>query len=157
MRPRTLLLPIAALAALALPASASALVQVDRGIAGARIGNTPAQVHAALGRPARVARGRNDFGGFVEERYAGGIRVLYSGSRNVTLVDTTGLGDRTAKGVGVGSTESAVRAGVRGVRCATESGIRHCHTGDFRAGQRVTDFFVRGGRVWRVSVGVVID
>jgi hypothetical protein len=157
MRPRTLLLPTAALAALALPASASALVQVDRGIAGARIGSTPAQVHAALGRPASVARGRNDFGGFVEERYAGGIRVLYSGSRTVTLVDTTGLGDRTARGVGVGSTEAQVRARVSGVRCATEAGIRHCHTGSFRAGQRVTDFFLRAGRVWRVSVGVVID
>lgn len=157
MRTRTLLLPTVALAVLALPASASALIQVDRGISGVRVGNTPAQVHASLGRPARVVRGRNDFGGFVEERYAGGIRVLYSGSRNVTLVDTTGFGDRTAANVGIGSSEAQVKAGVRGVRCATDAGLRHCFTGQFRAGQRVTDFFIRGGRVWRVSVGVVID
>ena len=148
---------LAALAALALPAAAPALVQIDKGIAGARLGNTVAQVHAALGRPSRVANGRNDFGRFRQETYAGGIEVFYQGARTVSSVVTTGLGDRTAKGVGVGSTEGAVRANVPGVRCETTSGSRSCHTHAFTAGRKVTDFFIRRGKVTRVTVGIVID
>jgi hypothetical protein len=148
---------IAGVAALALPGAAAALVQIDKGIAGARLGNTVAQVHAALGRPGRVANGSNDFGRFRQETYAGGIVVFYQGARTVTSVVTTGLGDRTAKGVGVGSTEAAVRANVPGVRCETVAGSRSCHTHSFRPGRRVTDFFFRRGRVARVTVGFVID
>lgn len=147
----------AVVAALILPAIASAQIQVDKGIAGARLGNTTAQVHAALGRPARSQRGRNDFGSFLQETYAGSILVFYQGGRAVTSVTTTGLGDRTAKGVGVGSTEAAVRANVPGVRCETTSGSRSCHTHDFLPGRRVTDFFIKSGKVTRVSLGFVID
>jgi len=148
---------LAALAAFALPAAAPALVQIDKGIAGARLGNTVAQVHAALGRPSRVANGSNDFGRFRQETYKGGIEVFYQGARTVSSVVTTGLGDRTAKGVGVGSTESAVRAGVPGVRCETTAGSRSCHTHTFTAGRRVTDFFIKSGKVTRVTVGIVVD
>jgi hypothetical protein len=159
--PRTLLrlsaATVAGVAALALPAVAGAQIQVDKGIAGARLGNTTAQVHAALGRPARSQRGSNDFGTFVQETYAGGISIFYQGSRTVTSVVTTGLGDRTAKGVGVGSAEAAVRANVPGVRCETISGSRSCHTHSFTAGRRVTDFFIRRGKVTRATVGFVID
>lgn len=158
MTRRTSIATAGALAALlALPAAAPALVQVDKGIAGARIGNTPAQVHAALGRPARTATGRNDFGSFRRESYAGGIAVFYQGARRVTSVLTTGRGDRTAGGVGVGSSEAAVRRGVPGVRCETVAGFRSCHTGAFRPGRRVTDFAISRGRVTRITVGVVID
>ncbi|HET6448134.1 MAG TPA: hypothetical protein VFG31_03420 [Conexibacter sp.] len=147
----------AALAALALPTAAPALVQIDKGIAGARLGNTIAQVQAALGRPARVANGNNDFGRFRQETYAGGIVVFYQGSRTVTSIVTTGLGDRTAKGVGVGSTTAAVRANVPGVRCETTAGSRSCHTHSLTPGRRVTDFFIRSGKVVRVTVGFVVD
>jgi hypothetical protein len=147
----------AAIATAALPAAAPALVQIDKGIAGARLGNTVAQVQAALGRPARVANGSNDFGRFRQETYAGGIVVFYQGSRTVTSVLTTGLGDRTAKGVGVGSNEADVRAKVPGVRCETTAGSRSCHTHSFTPGRRVTDFFLKRGKVVRVTVGFVVD
>ncbi len=114
-------------------------------------------MHAALGRPRRVANGRNDFGRFRQETYAGGIVVFYQGARRVTSVVTTGLGDRTARGIGVGSSEAAVRANVPGVRCETTAGSRSCHTGTFTAGRRITDFFIRRGKVARVTVGFVID
>lgn len=148
---------ITAAAAFVLPATAPALVQIDKGIAGARLGNTIAQVQAALGRPARVANGSNDFGRFRQETYAGGLVVFYQGSRTVTSVVTTGLGDRTAKGVGVGSSEADVRAKVPGVRCETTAGSRSCHTHSFTPGRRVTDFFLRRGKVVRVTVGFVVD
>ena len=159
MTPRTLTLSAAAAAAaaLALPALAAAQVQVDRGLAGARLGSTVRQVQAALGRPARAQTGRNEFGSFRQETYGGGIVVFYQGGRAVSSVSTTGLGDRTASGVGVGSSESAVRRGVPGVRCETTAGFRSCHTGQFLAGRRVTDFSIRRGRVTRVTVGLVID
>jgi hypothetical protein len=138
---------------LVIPASADAMIQIDRGIAGARIGNT----RAALGTPARVRTGTNEFGPFTEYRYRGGIRVLFQGGTSVSSVSTTGLGDRTARGVGVRSTERAVRRKVPGVTCQTTGGFRSCHTGNFLPGKRVTDFAIRKGRVTRVTVGIVID
>ena len=158
MSPRAL--PIAMttlLAALALPASASALIQVDRGIAGARLNNTRAEVRAALGAPVRVVRDRNIFGPTLSFRYRGGITVFFQGRRRVTAVFTTGRGDRTIRGVGVGSSERAVRRRVPGVRCDTVSGTRSCHTNEFAPGQRVTDFRIRNGKVTRVAVAFVID
>lgn len=143
---------------LALPSSASALIQIDRGIAGARLNNTPAEVPAALGKPGRVVRGRNDFGPFTVFRYRGAISVAFQGRRNVTSVTIKGLGDRTARGVGVGSTEQGVERRVRGITCETFFGTtRSCHTGNYRAGTRVTDFRIKGGKVTRVTVGFVID
>jgi len=139
------------------PASASAIIQVDKGMAGARIDNTKAEVRAALGNPRRVMQGMNDFGEFTEYRYRGQIRVIFQGRKRVSSVSTTGLGDRTRRGVGVGSTEARVRSRVAGITCESFGSFRTCHTGDFSAGSRVTDFQIEDGRVSRVVVGIVID
>ena len=40
-----------------------------------------------------------------------------------------------------------MRARVRGVRCETIAGFRSCHTGRFTAGEIITDFLIRGGKV----------
>ena len=147
----------ALLAPLAAPAAADALIQVDRGIAGARLGNTRAEVRAALGAPSSARSGTNDFGSFVQWRLRGGITVIFQGRREVSSVSTSGRGDRTRRGVGVGSSEAAVRQRVGGVRCETVAGFRSCHTGRFTAGEIITDFQIRGGTVRRVTVGRVID
>jgi hypothetical protein len=139
------------------PVSAGAIIQLDRGIAGARLGNSKAEVRAALGNPARVRNGTNDFGPFTEFRYRGGIRVTFQGRTEVTGVTTTGLGDRTSRGVGVRSTENAVEQRVPGVACETFSGTRICQRGEGLPGERVTAFFLRNGRVVRVTVAFVID
>ncbi|MBE2317941.1 hypothetical protein DVA67_018310 [Solirubrobacter sp. CPCC 204708] len=136
---------------------AVAMIQLDRGIAGARLGASRADVRAALGKPAKVAGGRNEFGPWVRYTYDGGLRVFFQGRSNVTSVQTTGLGDRTAKGVGVGSTEADVTANVPGVECETFETIRSCHTGDLAPGKRVTDFLITDGKVARITVGIVID
>ena len=92
----------------------------------------------------------------------GKTKVFYAGtddSATVIGVVTKSLGQRTNRGVGVGSREADVVAGVNRIRCRTESGFRHCFRGRFRAGHRVTDFAISGvtGRVTRVTVAFVID
>src|SRR3712207_1734628 len=118
----------ACLAALLVAPAADAMIQIDRGIAGARIGNSRAEVRAALGTPTRVENGSNKFGPFTVFRYAGGITVTFQGREEVSAVTTTGLGDRTRRGIGVGSRERAVARRVPGVRCETIVGDRLCHT-----------------------------
>jgi len=156
-RTLTPVLAAALLTPLGVPAAAEALIQVDRGIAGARLGNSRTEVRAALGPPASTRSGTNDFGRFLQWRFRGGITVLFQDRREVTLVSTTGRGDRTRRGVGVGSTEAQVKARVRGIRCETIVGTRSCHTGRFTAGEIITDFQLRGGKVRSVSVGRVLD
>jgi hypothetical protein len=137
--------------------SAQALIQVDGGIAGARLGNTRDQVRAALGKPIKIRTLKNDFGPYVEYRFSGGIRVTFQGKTHVTAVETTGKGDRTTAGIGVGSTESAVKDKVKGVKCEGVGTSRSCHTGEFTAGKTVTDFRIASGKVTAVTVGIVID
>jgi hypothetical protein len=144
-------------ASLLAPASAGAIIQLDRGIAGARLGNTKAQVKKALGQPKRVRNGTNDFGNFTEFLYAGKIRVTFQSGNRVTGVTTKGLGDRTARGVGVRSTLAAVQNRVPGVNCESFGGLTLCQTAEGLPGQRVSVFFVRNGRVTRVTVAFVID
>ena len=147
---------IAIASSLLLAPSAGAVIQLDRGIAGARIGNTKAEVRTALGQPRRVIRRDTDFGPTTTFRYRRGISVGFLGG-GVTLVRTTGLGDRTNRGVGVGSTEQRVRNRVPGVTCETFEGTRICSRGAEQAGARGTFFFIRQGRVTRVDVAVLID
>ncbi len=145
-------------AGLALGASAAAAAAIvpQRGIAGVSLGMSQARVRAVLGPPVRVVRGSNVFGRYTEFRYRG-LSVAFQGNTAVTGIDTTRRRERTATGVGVGSTEAQVKARVRGVRCKTEFGFRHCFVGAFLPGRRVTDFVIRRGRVARVTVGFVID
>ncbi len=157
MRRPVLATALAALGLAAAAAPAPAVIQLERGIAGARLGNTVEQVRAALGPPSRTVTGENAFGPFTELRYPGGLRVGLQGGERVTRVSTTGLGDRTTSGVGVGSSERTLRARVPRVRCATEQGFRLCTRGRLAPGQRVTTFRIRGGRVTEVDVGLVID
>jgi hypothetical protein len=155
---RTLAVSALVLAATLLaPASAGAIIQLDRGIAGARLDNTKAQVRAALGQPKRVQNGSNVLGPFTVFHYAGGIRVNFLSGNRVTAVTTSGLGDRTSRGVGVRSTENAVEQRVPGVSCQTFSGTRICQRGEGLPGDRITAFFLRNGRVTRVTVAFVID
>jgi hypothetical protein len=144
-------------AVLLAPAEAGAVIQLDRGIAGARIGNSKAEVRTALGRPNRVRNGTNDFGPFTVFSYTGGIRVTFQSGNDVTAVSTKGLGDRTARGIGVRSTRAAVEQRVPGVDCDTFMGTTICQRGEGLPGDRVTAFFIRSGRVVRVTVGIVID
>ena len=146
----------AAVVGLATAAAASATIVPQRSIAGVRLEMTKAQVRSTLGAPRSAVHGSNEFGAFTIYRYRG-LRVTFQGNRTVTAILTTRASERTAAGVGVGSTEGQVRAKVAGVRCGTESGFRHCFVGRFLPGKRVTDFRIKRGRVTSVDVGFVVD
>jgi hypothetical protein len=146
----------AAVVALALAAGASAAIVPNHSVAGASLGQTRTQVRASLGNPLSVRRGRNDFGRYTVFRYAS-VTVSFQGNGGATALTTTSATERTARGVGVGSTEAQVKAGVRGVRCARFGALRHCTLGRELPGRRVTDFVLRRGRVVRVVVGFVLD
>jgi hypothetical protein len=143
---------------LVLAPAAEAAIQLDRGIAGARLGNTRADVRKALGKPTKTTQGRNDFGRWVSYRFPGKLTVFFQGRELVSSVQTAGLGDRTAAGIGVGSTEKELTNSVKGLTCEDlGANVRSCHTGDFLPGRRVTDFRLANGKVESVTVARVVD
>jgi hypothetical protein len=148
---------VASVLALTLAASsARAVIVVQRSIGGVKLQMTKAQVRAKLGRPMRVRVLTNEFGTVKQLSYKRATVTFQSGDR-VTNVRTTSPLEKTASGVGVGSTKFQVKARVPNVTCKNESGFRHCFVGAFLPGRTVTDFRLRNGRVSSVSIGFVID
>lgn len=128
----------------------------QQGIAGLRLGMTQAQVKAKVGLPRRVERGANEIGSYSTYLYRTYTVTFFAGPR-ATQIETRSPQERTAGGIGVGSTRAAVKAGVRGVRCVVEFEYDHCYVGTWKPGRTITDFALRSGRVWRVAIGYVID
>ena len=151
-----LTLAICVAAALTIAAPAGAKIVVQKGIAGVKLQMTKAQVRATLGRPQHARRGTNEFGTFREIIYRR-VTVTFQSGPRVTAVRTTSPLEKTAGGVGVGSTKAEVKAGVHNVHCVNESGFKHCFVCEFLPGRTVTDFRLRNGRVSSVSIGFVID
>jgi hypothetical protein len=105
-----------------------------------------------------VKTGTNDFGPWRQYYFEGGLRVFFQGDDDVTSVTTLGRGDRTARGIGVGNTEKALRAKHKGLTCRTfEETFRECYTGTQAAGERTTRFGISKGKITRVIVALVID
>ena len=147
-------------------AESGAKIVPQKGIAGAKLGMTKERVLNKLGEPDRSRIRNNPFSGqdFIELKY-GKTWVSFDGtldSSKVWGVSTKDRRERTASGVGVGSTQRQVKAGVESVTCAKEFGIRHCYVGEFLPFETVTDFRLKKkkhkpARVKSVSVGIVLD
>ena len=160
MRRMCLALSVSVLVSVAVPSVSEATIVVQRGMKGVRLGMTADDVRRVLGRPDKVGYPRHPIlGSFKLYRYgATTISIHRSRSGTVFNLTTTSRRERTANGIGVGSSERAVDHGVRGSRCRTEFGYRHCYVGSYRPGRRVTDFAIsRTGRVKRITIGFVID
>lgn len=147
--------PVAALlAAVALVGAPGVVPQ--HSVRGVRVGMTQAAVRRVLGAPLRVRHRRTDFGPSTTLVFSG-LTVGFVGDGGASTIALSARGDRTARGVGVGSRERDVARLVPGARCLTESGYRHCYVGVWSAGHVVTDFAIRNGRVTRVVLGLVLD
>lgn len=149
-------------AALYLAAPAGARIVPQQGIAGVKLGMIRAKVIDLKGEPDAEKVIRNEIIGPQRLMRYGGTKFSFGGATaaaGVVGIRTVDPGERTASGVGIGSSEAQVKAGVAGVICRTEFGLSHCAKGQFRAGNRVTDFALdgRGGKVVAVTVGFVID
>jgi hypothetical protein len=137
---RTLALVLAG-AALALPTAAAATIRPQQGMSGVVLGMTKAQVQARLGRPLQGG------GHWFFPRVSVGFRA-----GRATEITTTRSTERTASGVGVDSSEAAVRGAYPSVVCAPSGGFRRCRLGSGKPGTRATDFLLGHGRVLQVSV-----
>lgn len=157
--PRYLTLAAACLAGLVFVGTASALIVPQRSIAGIELDMTRHEVRVAKGEPLDVEHGTNKFGQYTIFRY-GRLRVTFQGNQGATAVWTRRPGQRTAEDIGVGSTVGELRAAYPNARCRTEGGsFRHCWTGRFQPGRRVTDYRIglSTGLVKNVLVAYVID
>jgi hypothetical protein len=153
---RIALLTVAAVLLAAAPAGA--VIRPQKGMAGVRLGMSQTQMRDVLGDPTMTKQGQNDFGPFTQFLYPHSVTVTFQGNRNVTGISTRGRTEKTERGVGVGSTEAAVKRKVGHVRCETISGKPTCHVGSFEAGHRVTVFLIsKTGKVATVTVGFVLD
>jgi hypothetical protein len=131
-------------------------VVVQKGIAGVRLGMTPVQVKTKVGLPRKVERGSSDSGSYVTYRYRT-YSVTFFGGRRVTQMTTLSPDERTAAGIGVGSTRADVADSVPRTRCLRELSYDHCYVGVWKPGDVVTDFTLRNGRVARISIGYIVD
>jgi hypothetical protein len=120
----------------------AATIRPQYGMSKVALGMTKAQVQARLGRPIG----------------SGGGRVYYArvwvGFRlgRVVEITTTRSTERTASGIGIDSTEAAVRHAYPSVVCAPAGGFRRCRLGSGQPGTRATDFLLGHGHVLQISI-----
>lgn len=145
-------------------APAGATIVVQQGMGGLRLGQTWAQARAHFTtKPASNRVVKNAILGHVRLARWGTLTIEFDGSKDSSKAitfDTSGTAQRTANGIGVGSTRAQVRAKLPRARCkANDRGYNHCWIGRFGvAGATVTDFSInKRGRVGRVVIGIVID
>ena len=160
---RYLTLAVACLVTLVWVGAASALIVPQHSIAGIELNMTRPEVKDKKGDPDRIVHGTNDFGPYTQFIYknsVGKLMATFQGNAGATAVWTNRETQKTAEGVHVGSPESALHDAYPRLHCRTESSdFRHCWTGRFRAGHRVTDYRIgiATGKVKSVTVAFVID
>jgi hypothetical protein len=160
---RYLTLLAVCLGALTWVGGASALIVPQQSIAGIALDMTRHDVRVAKGDPDRVIHGTNDFGAYTQFIYRnanGKLTATFQGNAGATAVRTNRKTQKTAEGVHVGSPESALHDAYPRLHCRTESSdFRHCWTGRFRAGHKVTDYWIgiASGNVKLITVAYVID
>ena len=160
---RYLPLAVACIATLVWAGVASALIVPQKSIAGIELNMTRPEVKDKKGDPDRIVHGTNDFGPYTQFTYknaVGKLMATFQGNNGVTAVWTNRETQKTAEGVHVGSPESALHDASPRLHCRTEtSNFRHCWTGRFRAGHKVTDYRIAmaTGNVKSVTVAFVID
>ncbi|HEY5160468.1 MAG TPA: hypothetical protein VII83_05275 [Gaiellaceae bacterium] len=155
-RLQLLVLGALVLAALILSSAASAAIVPQSSIAGIKLGMSESAVKAKLGAPLRVRSGSNLFGHWRRLVY-GRVTVSFQNGNKATSLTTKSSLEKTANGVGVGSTLAQLRVGLRGEQCKREFGVHHCWIGRWEPGRAITDFRLKNSRVTQVALAYVLD
>jgi hypothetical protein len=156
---RTITLSALFLVGLVWVGGSSALIVPQRSIARIELTMTRPEVRDLKGEPLHVRHGTNEFGAYTIFKYDR-LKVTFQGNAGATAVFTTRRHQYTAERIHVGSTESALLAAYPNAHCSTEaSDFRHCWTGKFIPGHRVTDYRIGvfTGAVKSITIGFVID
>ena len=139
--------------------AAEAAIQIDHGIAGARLGNSRATCEGLWASRRRPRRAATTSGAGCSYRFPGKITGLLPGARAGQLgPDRRARRPHCAAGIGVGSTEAEAHRFLKGLTCEDiGANLRTCHTGDFvpgRAGDRLPAS--SNGKVESVTVALVV-
>ena len=145
-----------ALVALVLSASGSAAIVPQHSIGGVRLGLSERAVRAKLGPPHQFYKGASELGHWRRLVYPR-VTIVFQNGDKATFIRTRNAREKTASGVGVGSTLAQVRARLHGEKCKREFGIHHCWLGRWDPGFVITEFVLKRSRVIQVSIGYVID
>src|SRR3954453_7148513 len=161
---------LTALFSLLLAAPAGAVIVPGQGMAGvaARLGQCIEYVVAEIGEPDKTFGKTEPTGEFVETYTYDklGIKVRFFRGPGECLVAggffTPASKERTAEGVGKGTTRRTLKRKLKHVKCETfrqgKRKIRSCHIGTFTPAKRVTEFRMTAkGRVGTISVRYVSD
>ncbi len=131
--------------ALIAAAPASAIIRPQKGMSGVTLGMTKTQVRAKLGRPIGSGGGRLYF-----SRVWVGFRLGHA-----VEITTTRSSEHTGSGLGVDSSEAAVRHVYPSVTCAPSGGFRRCRVGTGQPGTRATDFLIGHGKVLQITISLL--
>ena len=151
---------LAAAVSLTLPAAASASIVPQRGMLGGNLSMTVTQLVSRAGPPSAVrTRTSEIFGAYDEYRWGEVYVSAFRSNGMIFNYSTRGRPARSVSGLGVGSTETYLKARLSGETCRTMAGVRDCILGQETAGQVVTRFTISRttSRVTSVTIGRVID
>jgi hypothetical protein len=134
---------LTALFTLAFPAMAGATLVINGGMFGVSLGNTLKQARQKLGRPNEVDHSGATTTWFYSER---GLYIDFSRNNRVHDLETDGFSQRTASGVGVGSSETALMRLMPGVHCSPNFQGSQGSECIAASAHVVTDFHITGRR-----------
>jgi hypothetical protein len=135
------------------------MIVPQQSIDGVHLRMSAAGVRHVLGAPKSTKSLPDAIQGSIRRMDYGRTKIYLSATADGTVFDitTTDRRQKTRTGVGVGSSERAVRRGVKRVHCSGPATQRSCVVGRLLAGHRVTSFVLTADRVRRVTLGFVID
>jgi hypothetical protein len=124
-------------------------------LAGVHLLMSAAGVRHVLGAPRSMKTLPDEIQGTIRRMDYGKTKVYLSATEDGTVfrITTTDRRQKTAAGIGVGSSRASVARKVKGARCDA----RHCVVGRELAGKRLTVFTLGKDRVRRITLGFVID
>jgi hypothetical protein len=136
---------------------ASANIVVGKSIAGVSLGMTEQQVITTLGPAKKTTNSTDEITGQPVTELAYNTAVVDISNGSVILIATRSKKEKTANGVGVGTTEKKLKQKIKGVKCAGKK-VRICVKGSGKSGTVVTAFSIsKSKKVTFIVIGLVLD